>query len=196
MATFAENYRESDLTFDENGIYWTNPEDNEVYQVMMKWEEPIMKKMAELAVNEGDNVLEIGFGMGILSDEIQKRKPKSHTIIECHKDIIPKLKDWAKEKSNIIIKEGRWLQLVNDLPKYDAILFDTYGDEDLGNFVWFAVTKANKGCKITWYNNKDSDTDWGYLFDSYQLTLTDVTVNPPTNKYYNKKTYKVPLKII
>ena len=41
--------------------------------------------------------------------------------------------------------------------KYDAILFDTYGDEDYGNFVWFAVNKANKGCKITWYNPKDSD---------------------------------------
>ena len=38
MPTFAENYREADLTFDENGIYWVNPENNETYQVMMGWE--------------------------------------------------------------------------------------------------------------------------------------------------------------
>ena len=109
MPNFAENYRASDLTFDENGIYWVNPDNNETYQVMMGWETPIMQKMAELCVSEGDDVLEIGFGMGILSDAIQARNPKSHTIIECHKDIIPKLKEWASDKSNVTIVEGLWV---------------------------------------------------------------------------------------
>ena len=57
MPTFAENYRASDLTFDDNGIYWVNPENDETYQVMMDWEQPIMDKMAELCVSEGDDVL-------------------------------------------------------------------------------------------------------------------------------------------
>ena len=115
MPNFAENYRASDLTFDENGIYWVNPDNNETYQVMMGWETPIMQKMAELCVSEGDDVLEIGFGMGILSDAIQARKPKSHTIIECHKDIIPKLKEWASNKSNVTVVEGLWVNKLIDM---------------------------------------------------------------------------------
>ena len=119
MPTFAENYRAADLSFDDNGIYWVNPENNETYQVMMDWEQPIMDKMAELCVSEGDDVLEIGFGMGILSDAIQSKKPNSHTIVECHKDIIPKLKEWAKDKSNVIIIEGLWIELLDKYDKYD-----------------------------------------------------------------------------
>ena len=129
MTSFAKNYRAADLTFDADGIYWVNPEDNETYQVMMSWEQPIMDKMAELCVTEGDDVLEIGFGMGILSNAIQLKKPKSHTIVECHKDIIPKLKEWAKDKSNVIIIEGLWTEVLDKYGKYNCILQDTYGDE-------------------------------------------------------------------
>lgn len=187
MATFAENYRAADLTFDADGIYWVNPEDNETYQVMMKWEEPIMKKMAEVCVSENDDVLEIGFGMGILSDEIQKRKPKSHTIVECHKDIIPKLKEWAKDKSNVNVVEGNWIEEIHNLPiKYDAIIQDTYGDE-FRHSLKFAVELIKKDdCKVTYWNNV---SDLGFE----NVTYHDVNVSPPNNKYYTKNVYKVPL---
>ena len=197
MATFAENYRGSDLTFDDNGIYWVNPEDNETWQVMMKWEEPIMQKMADLCVSEGDDVLEIGFGMGILSDMIQAKKPKSHTIIECHKDVIPKLKTWAEGKSNVNIVEGKWFSEVDNLGKYDSILHDTYGDDDRYNFSWFACQVANfNNTKVSWWNCRSQGKDTTLGFDDYQLSYHTVDVDPPSNKYYNEKTYNVPLKIL
>ena len=187
MPTFAENYRASDLTFDDNGIYWVNPENDETYQVMMDWEQPIMDKMAELCVSEGDEVLEMGFGMGILSNEIQKRKPKSHTIIECHKDIIPKLKEWAKNKSNVNVVEGNWIEEIHNLPiKYDAIIQDTYGDE-FRHSLKFAVELLKKNnCKVTYWNN---NSDLGFN----EVEHHEVSVNPPDNKYYTKDIYKVPL---
>ena len=80
--TLQEEYQKSDLKFDSEKIIWKNPLRGQYWQVMMRWETPIMHKIAELCVNEGDNVLECGFGMGILSDAIQARKPASHTICE------------------------------------------------------------------------------------------------------------------
>ena len=192
----SSDYISSTLTFNNDSILWTNPYDNKVYEVMMSWEQPIMDKMAELAVNEGDDVLELGFGMGILSNAIQLRKPKSHTIVECHPEIIVRLKEWASDKTNVTIVEGDWLEKTEELSTYDAILQDTYADDNLHNFVSFVCNIANPGCKVTWWNNKNSDTDWSYLFDDYNLTLTDVDVDPPANEYYNEKNYKIPLKII
>ena len=187
MPTFAENYREADLTFDENGIYWVNPENNETYQVMMGWEQPIMNKMAELCVSEGDDVLEIGFGMGILSDAIQARNPKSHTIIECHKDIIPKLKEWASDKSNVNIVEGEWFFKIHELPiKYDAILHDTYGDEHRHAFKLLTNEVKKENCKVSYWNNT---SDLGFE----NVVYHEVSITPPTNKYYNNSTYLVPI---
>tara|TARA_R100000329_G_scaffold5072_1_gene6673 strand:+ start:360 stop:947 length:588 start_codon:yes stop_codon:yes gene_type:complete len=192
----SSDYISSTLTFNNDSILWTNPHDNKVYEVMMSWEQPIMNKMAELAVSEGDDVLELGFGMGILSNAIQARKPKSHTIVECHPEIIIKLKEWASDKTNVTIVEGDWLEKTEELSTYDAILQDTYADDNLHNFVSFVFNVAKPGCKVTWWNNKNSNTDWSYLFDDYNLTLTDVDVDPPVNEYYNEKNYKIPLKII
>lgn len=183
---FAKNYREADLTFDADGIYWVNPEDNETYQVMMSWEQPIMDKMAELCVAEGDDVLEIGFGMGILSDAIQLKKPKSHTIVECHKDIIPKLKEWAKDKSNVIIIKGLWTEVLDKYGKYDSILQDTYGDEYRHALRAIVERHSKSTCKVSYWNNESN-----LGFD--EVEHHDVSVNPPDNKYYTKDIYKVPL---
>ena len=195
MATFQENFRSSDLTFDSDGIYWVNPEDNETYQVMMKWEEPIMKKMAEICVDEGDDVVEFGFGMGILSNAIQERKPKSHTIVECHKDIIPKLKEWAEDKPNVIILEGLWTE-VTDYKQYDSILHDTYADEFNSALKPFAERYAKPQCKITWWNN---NPDLVFKKDTRgfnSVKYYNVNISPPDNKYYIENEYKIPLKII
>lgn len=187
MANFAENYRASDLTFDENGIYWVNPDNNETYQVMMGWEAPIMQKMAELCVSEGDDVLEIGFGMGILSDAIQARKPKSHTIIECHKDIIPKLKEWASNKSNVTVVEGLWVNKLIDMEtKFDAILQDTYGDEYLHSLPFHIEFVRKPQCKFTYWN---APTDLGCDNVEYH----EVDINPPSNKYYSSNKYNIPI---
>ena len=50
------------------------------HQVMMEWEKPYMEACIDKLQPKGD-VLEIGFGMGYSATQIQKYKPKSHTII-------------------------------------------------------------------------------------------------------------------
>jgi len=189
-------YKAASLTFESDKITWVNPANGETWEVMMSWEQPIMEKMAELCVNEGDHVLECGFGMGILSDAIQARNPASHTICENHPDIIPKMREWAEGKSNIILHEDNWTTIDNG--RYNAILMDTYADDDVyTEFRQFCKRKIVKtGGKISWWNWTGETTDRRMMFDWDDVVFTDVTVDPPTNAYYNKTTYKVPVKIL
>ena len=47
-------------------------------EVMMRWETPIMEKSAAFVCENGGDILEIGFGMGIASDAIQTHQPATH----------------------------------------------------------------------------------------------------------------------
>ena len=95
------------------------------HQVMMEWEKPYMEACIDKLQPKGD-VLEIGFGMGYSATQIQKYKPKSHTIIEMDPMVIKRLKKWAKDYDNIIIVKGTWQEKINDLGKFDEIFFDDF----------------------------------------------------------------------
>jgi hypothetical protein len=41
--------------------------------------------------SSGGDVLNVGFGMGLVDTAIQKRKPKSHTIVEAHPGVYEKM---------------------------------------------------------------------------------------------------------
>ena len=99
-------------------------QDNE-NQVMMQWEQPYMEACIDKLQPKGD-VLEIGFGMGYSATQIQKYKPKSHTIIEMDSIVIKRLKKWAKDYDNIIIVEGTWQEKIKELDKFDEIFFDDF----------------------------------------------------------------------
>ena len=94
-------------------------------QVMMEWEKPYMEACIDKLQPKGD-VLEIGFGMGYSATQIQKYKPKSHTIIEMDPLVIKRLKRWSKNYDNINIIEGTWQKEIHNLGKFDEIFFDDY----------------------------------------------------------------------
>ena len=95
------------------------------HQVMMEWEKPYMEACIDKLKPKGD-VLEIGFGMGYSATQIQKYKPKSHTIIEMDPMVIKRLKKWAKDYDNVIIVEGTWQKKIHSLGTFDEIFFDDY----------------------------------------------------------------------
>tara|TARA_Y100000401_G_scaffold117179_1_gene124998 strand:+ start:3018 stop:4058 length:1041 start_codon:yes stop_codon:yes gene_type:complete len=195
---FRDSYLAATLTFEDDKITWYCPEMKDVREVMMSWEQPIMTKMAEVAVSEGDHVLECGFGMGILSDAVQARNPASHTIVECHPQIIVKLNEWAADKPNVNVIEGKWFDQISEPQKYDAILMDTYVDDDLHpSFAGFCERKAKDNCKVSWWNFSGGTTDEFMKFYWNNVSFTEVTgLNPPENTYYNRDNYFIPLKIL
>ena len=114
-------FKDEILTFEDTKIL-----NEQGAEVMMSWEAPIMEKSAEFICHNSGDVLEIGFGMGICSDYIQEQKPKSHTIVEVHPQVLEKLYTWAEDKENINIVSGDWCANLAQLGTYDGIYFDTY----------------------------------------------------------------------
>ena len=168
-------FKDNILEFYDNKIIDTSTK----IEVMMDWEDDIMKKSAEYICHNKGDILEIGFGMGICSNYIQEQGVNSHTIIEIHPHIIDKLKIWAEDKSNVIIVEGDWSS-VDNLSTYDGIFLDTFGDDNLDNFKDFALSKIKSGGNITYWNNEEKENNT-HSFDS--VSYDKISVSPDNNIY-------------
>ena len=155
-------------------------------EVMMDWEDDIMKKSAEFISHNKGDILEIGFGMGICADYIQAQGVNSHTIIEIHPQILERLNVWASGKSNVTVIEGDWSN-VGGLGTYDGIFLDTFKDDNFDNFKPFALAKAKSGAKITFWNNKNSVNQYNYD----NIEFEEIAISPDDNKYmwYNDVYY-------
>jgi len=157
--------------------------------VMHKWEHPIMKAKAEFVCKNGGDIIEFGFGMGISATYIQEHNINSHTICEIHPEIIKNLKEWAKDKPNVIILEGDWYRNLDKMKTYDGILFDTHQDSKAPFFGQYIPQLSNPNCHITWWNGRPEKRNWWNLdnveFDTLQ-------VDPPLNDYFNHKQYFLP----
>lgn len=98
--------------------------------VMMCWESPLMAKHAEVLLPKSSaDVLNIGFGLGLVDGLLQARHPRSHTIVEVHPDVLAemKLRGWH-EKPGVVVHAGRWQDVVDHFPpgSFDAIFVDTW----------------------------------------------------------------------
>lgn len=118
--------------------------DKDRNMVMAEWEDEIMHASAR-ALCEGQepgfSVLNVGFGLGIIDEAIQRYRPGRHVIIEPHPDALRFLREqgWDR-RPGVEIFEGTWeefLQPENDpegeiamkLGVFDAIYFDTYSQD-------------------------------------------------------------------
>lgn len=101
--------------------------------VMMEWERPLMQAHAQVMMEAGKRVLNVGFGMGIIDSILQGYSPDLHIIIEAHPDVYKKmLQDKWDQKPNVRICHGKWQdvmpQLIREGVELDAVFFDTYGE--------------------------------------------------------------------
>jgi protein arginine N-methyltransferase 2 len=105
--------------------------DSDKNPIMMDWETDIMKESAKVICSNGGDILNIGFGMGIIDQFIQNYSINSHTIIECHVDVISKMSEtgWF-EKKNVNIIHDLWQNKINDLGKFDGVYYDTWCDDE------------------------------------------------------------------
>ena len=183
------SYVDKTLIFEEDKIYYTDQ--GVEFEVMMNWEDSIMKASADYVCENGGDILEIGFGMGIAADYIQANNVNSHTIIENHPQVIEKLKLWAADKPNVTIVEGDWYDVKDSLSTYDGIFYDTWGDDNVNNFTTVLPTLIKSGGKTTWWNNFTDSDD---VFFISGTTYEAISVNPVDNIYFNSNTYYLPKK--
>lgn len=124
------DYLASDLTFQGDRLL-----DADKNGVMMAWETDIMNKTVEkLITEEGQRVLNVGHGMGIIDSILQSKKPATHHIIEAHPDVLKRMReDGWYDKPGVKVHEGKWQDIVPKLVEqnevYDAIYFDTFAED-------------------------------------------------------------------
>jgi protein arginine N-methyltransferase 2 len=114
----AESYLDSRVSFSEDRVM-----DADSKAVMMEWERPLMEAHARaICSGGGGKVLNVGFGMGLVDQAIQKYEPEEHTIIEAHPEVYARmLKLGWGEKKNVRILFGRWQDVLPQLGSYDGI---------------------------------------------------------------------------
>ncbi|CAN0873213.1 Protein arginine N-methyltransferase 2 [Linum grandiflorum] len=126
------DYLKDRVSFSEDKLL-----DSESKGVMMAWEKPLMEAHAKAVCSGGGDILNIGFGMGLVDTAIQQYSPTSHTIVEAHPEVHDRMirAGWG-DKDNVKIVLGRWQDVLPQLGTYDGIFFDTYGEyyEDLREF--------------------------------------------------------------
>tara|TARA_Y100000592_G_C5462386_1_gene314706 strand:+ start:623 stop:1255 length:633 start_codon:yes stop_codon:yes gene_type:complete len=207
------SYVSQSLTFESDKIHFTEAEEN--FEVMMDWENPLMSASAAYVCENGGDILEIGFGMGISANYIQQHTINSHTIIENHPDIIPKAQAWAADKSNVTIVEGSWYDVKDTLSTYDGLFMDTYGDQHMSEFSSSLSSLMKVGGRATWWNsisgsenisqsiddngNKQIWVGEGSIQQTNYYCIPNVTydvydVTPPSNNYFNYNHYFLPKK--
>ena len=73
--------------------------------------------------------MQVGFGLGLVDEALQGRRPKSHTIIEAHPDVHARMLEqgWDK-RPGVRIIFARWQDCLAELADYDGIFFDTFAE--------------------------------------------------------------------
>ena len=183
------SYLDKTLTFESDKIYYYDEDFGGNFEVMMDWEDSLMSASAAYVCQNGGDILEIGFGMGISAGYIQSHSINSHTIIENHPDIIPRAQAWASEKSNVTIVTGSWYNVKNDLSTYDGLFYDTFGDDDMQYFSSSLSSLVKSGGVTTWWNILPEENNY---YNIPNVTYDQYSVTPPTNNYFNHTTYYLP----
>ena len=183
-------YISQSLVFEEDRIYFLG-DDSEEREVMMDWEDTLMSASAAYVTENGGDILEIGFGMGISAGYIQSHSISSHTIIENHPEIIPLALNWASDKPNVTIVTGSWYSNLDNLSTYDGVFHDTYGDDDLKSFSSSLDGLTNPGAVVTWWNIFPTSSNIHNILD---VEYQEFEINPPENTYFNHNKYFLPKK--
>jgi protein arginine N-methyltransferase 2 len=135
--------------------------------IMMDWETQIMEFQAKHICQKGGDILNVGFGMGIMDDYIETYNIKSHTIIEPHPDVIEKIMkdDWLK-KPHVKVIFKTWQEVMYYLPKYDGIYIDTW-DEMFTEFIEYSPKILKPEGILSFFNNPMDDKTGNHLPDPY-----------------------------
>lgn len=180
------------------------------HPVMEDWEEPYMKRLADTATMNNGIVLEVGFGMGISANFIQRHNIEKHIIIEANQEVAERARRFAEQAPHKIeILEGFWQEVVDDLPNdsLDGILFDTYplsSEEIHCNAIPFfgtAFVKLKGGGVFTYYSDEQNDYSFDHIssllaagFKRENIARSIVHVEPPVNcQYWKSKTILAPI---
>lgn len=172
------------ITITSERIYDTN---NPNLVIMDVIETPLMQKFSEIVTKNGGDILEVGFGMGISANFIYNSKIDSYTCIEIHPEIYKNALEWAKDKQNVNIILGDWVDIIPTLTnKFDGIFMDTFEFNNYQKFEEYCKNISNIGCVLsifdyTTQNNKSLEFETVEMVNKIDYFKND---NKIINLYY------------
>jgi guanidinoacetate N-methyltransferase len=179
--------------------------------VMESWERPYMKALADIATKYGGDILEVGYGMGISANYIQKHDIQMHVVIEANTGVCKKAeRDFCRlgKQNKVRIINNLWQNAVKKIrdSSFDGILFDAYiinieEIEELGTTSFFneAYRLLKKRGVFTYYSHQTKD------FSKFDINLLKksgfnkfsgkiIKVKPPEDcEYYSESTMFAPI---
>lgn len=144
------------LFFDEDSIQVYMGSNDRRQHVMHVAETSLMHSLSDLVTSNGGHILELGFGMGICSNRIQQNpNVTSHTIIEVHPEVYQRALDWAKDKANVKVLLGDWIEVIPTIKdvKFHGVLHDTFSDPNIEKLIELVKPICEKGCVIAFFLN-------------------------------------------
>lgn len=143
------SYQNQKLTYTNDGRLL----DENGNAVMMGWEEPIMREQAKTITSSRGDILNVGFGMGIIDFYIQVHSPRTHWIIESHPDVQKKMiqDGWLKQP-HVRCIFAKWQDVIHHLPKFDGVYWDTW-EESPGDFFRSLPNILKKEGVFSFFNN-------------------------------------------
>lgn len=208
-------YLQSELEYTDHKLLTRQNQDG----VMMDWEDPIMKRSAELLSEcneQGGVVLNIGFGMGIIDEYLETYKPKKHYISEAHPKVLEKMRaDGWYDKENVVVLEGRWQETVPKLLDegvyLDGIYYDTFSEhyQDLVDLFDSVVGLLSPGGVFSYFNGLGADrqicydvytqvievdlADYGLQVSFETIPIEGDNWEGVRKQYWALKEYKLPI---
>ncbi|KAJ9076805.1 Arginine N-methyltransferase 2 [Entomophthora muscae] len=147
------------------------------------------------------HVLNIGFGLGLIDNELQLRKPASHTIVEAHPDVYSHMLEtgWGS-KPGVRIIFGRWQDNMDAISDrcYDGIFFDTFGEyyRDMKEFHEQVPNMLSDDGTYSFFNGLGGDVK--LFHDVYcriaqlhladlniETTFSQITIDPSSAKIWD-----------
>jgi len=149
------------------------------HEVMSTYQLPYMQKLADVVTQNGGDILNVGYGLGIIDGEIEKyresRSINNHYVIENNKYIAAE----AKKLKNLIVIENDWHEVIDSFrgEQFDGIIYDAYplSIEELHRdgviFIEKVVSRnlLKKNGVLTFY--VDASHDLGVEFKTYLCNL-------------------------
>jgi predicted O-methyltransferase YrrM len=120
--------------------------------VMAKGAKSITEIYSYVVCQNGGDVLDIGFGMGFSANKMSELAD-TYTCIEINPQIYQTAIEWSKDKPNVEIIFGDWVDIIPTLDKkFDGIFFDTHNDPNSHLSEEYAKLVSKEGTIFSHWN--------------------------------------------
>ena len=109
----------------------------EGFEIMREFEKPYMEELARIATQHGGRILNVGYGLGLIDEAIEKQRTKRplqhHHIVELNAQVTARAQQWRSQQTSadsIFIHSMSWEQALEEFAQqhiqFDSVIYDAF----------------------------------------------------------------------